>query len=65
MTAPTMAQIAAITAITDCEEHVEQMRQEYDNRRRMIVEGLNYIGFPQWNRMVLFTSSAGQRNRIG
>jgi len=46
MTAPTMAQIAAITAITDCEEHVEQMRQEYDNRRRMIVEGLNYIGLP-------------------
>lgn len=46
MTAPTMAQIAAITAITDCEEHVEQMRLEYDNRRRMIVEGLNYIGLP-------------------
>jgi aminotransferase len=46
MTAPTMAQIAAVTAITECETHVEAMRKEYDSRRRLIVDGLNTIGLP-------------------
>ncbi|MHB8806039.1 MAG: pyridoxal phosphate-dependent aminotransferase [Anaerolineaceae bacterium] len=46
MTAPTMSQVAGITAILECEEHVEAMRKEYDSRRRLIVEGLNSIGLP-------------------
>lgn len=46
MTAPTMSQVAGITAILDCEEHVEAMRKEYDSRRRLIVDGLNAIGLP-------------------
>lgn len=46
MTAPTMSQIAAVTAITECEAHVEAMRSEYDSRRRLIVDGLNTIGLP-------------------
>ncbi len=46
MAAPTMSQIAAVTAITECETHVEAMRQEYDSRRRLIVDGLNFIGLP-------------------
>jgi len=44
MSAPTMAQAAAVEAITRGEEHVERMRQEYDRRRRLIVSGFNSIG---------------------
>jgi len=44
MSAPTMAQAAAVEAIERGEEHVERMRQEYDRRRRLIVSGFNSIG---------------------
>jgi aminotransferase len=44
MSAPTIAQAAALAALARGEEHVEQMRQEYDRRRRLIVTGLNNIG---------------------
>ncbi len=48
MSAPTVAQVAAITALTDprAEEAVATMRQSYDERRRLIVDGLNSIGLP-------------------
>lgn len=48
MSAPTAAQVAAIAALTDprAEEAVEAMRQSYDERRRLIVAGLNNIGLP-------------------
>jgi aminotransferase len=44
MSAPTMAQAAALEAIRNGEEHVERMRREYDRRRRLIVSGLNQMG---------------------
>ena len=44
MSAPTVAQAAALEAIEHGEEHVEMMRQEYDRRRRLIVGGFNSIG---------------------
>ena len=44
MSAPTMAQAAAVEAIERGEEHVERMRQEYDRRRKLIVSGFNRIG---------------------
>ncbi|MDM8526710.1 aminotransferase class I/II-fold pyridoxal phosphate-dependent enzyme [Anaerolineales bacterium HSG24] len=44
MSAPTTAQEAALTAIEQGEEAVEMMRQKYDRRRRLIVDGLNSIG---------------------
>lgn len=46
MSAPTIAQIAALEALQHGEDEVERMRQEYDRRRRLIVEGLNAIGLP-------------------
>ncbi|MBC7225326.1 MAG: aminotransferase class I/II-fold pyridoxal phosphate-dependent enzyme [Anaerolineae bacterium] len=46
MSAPTVAQIAALEALQHGEEDVERMRQEYDRRRRLIVDGLNGIGLP-------------------
>ncbi len=46
MSAPTIAQYGAIAALTDCDEHVEAMRQAYDRRRRLIVDGLRSAGLP-------------------
>ncbi|MCS7283715.1 MAG: aminotransferase class I/II-fold pyridoxal phosphate-dependent enzyme [Anaerolineae bacterium] len=44
MCAPTVAQYAALVAIKEGEPFVEEMRREYDRRRRLIVSGLNEIG---------------------
>jgi aminotransferase len=46
MSAPTMSQMAAIEALTNGEDDVEHMRQEYDKRRRLIVDGFNRLGLP-------------------
>ncbi len=48
MSAPTTAQVAAITALTDprAEEAVLAMRESYDARRRLLVGGLRSIGLP-------------------
>jgi aminotransferase len=46
MSAPTVAQDAALVAITDGEADVEAMRAEYDRRRRLLVDGLNRLGLP-------------------
>jgi aminotransferase len=44
MSAPTIAQFAALEALRNGEEAVEEMRARYDRRRRLIVDGLNSIG---------------------
>ena len=44
MSAPTIAQDAAIEALTNGEPYVQQMVAEYDRRRRLIVDGLNRLG---------------------
>lgn len=44
MSAPTTAQEAGLAALKHGEEAVEEMRQRYDRRRRLIVDGLNSIG---------------------
>jgi aminotransferase len=44
MSASTMSQVAAITALEEGEPYVEEMRAEYDRRRRLIVGGLNQLG---------------------
>jgi aminotransferase len=41
---PIMGQMAAIEALNSGEEEVERMVKEYDQRRRVIVNGLNEIG---------------------
>ena len=46
MSAPTIAQDAALIALKYAEEDVQRMVQEYDRRRRMFVAGLNDIGLP-------------------
>ena len=44
MSAPTVAQDAAVVALKGAEQDVERMVQEYDRRRQMFVAGLNEIG---------------------
>jgi len=44
MSAPTIAQDAAIEAVRNGEEFVLEMVAEYDRRRRLIVHGLNQLG---------------------
>lgn len=44
MCAPTTSQYAAIVAMTSCDEAVAEMAEEYDVRRRMIVDGFNKLG---------------------
>lgn len=44
MSAPTTGQEAAIEALQSGEPYVEAMRQEYDRRRRTIVDGFNRLG---------------------
>lgn len=44
MSAPTTAQYAAIEAMTSCDDEVESMRQEYNYRRRFMVDGFRKMG---------------------
>lgn len=44
MSAPTTAQYAVLEAVASAEPDVEQMRSEYDRRRKLIVGGFNELG---------------------
>ena len=44
MCAPTTSQYAAIEALDHCEENICQMREEYNSRRRFVVDGFNKMG---------------------
>ena len=46
MSAPTTAHEAALEALKNGAPAVEEMRLEYDRRRRLIVGGLNQLGLP-------------------
>ncbi|MBI2886879.1 MAG: aminotransferase class I/II-fold pyridoxal phosphate-dependent enzyme [Chloroflexi bacterium] len=49
MCASTMSQAAALEALRRGDEHVEEMRREYDRRRRYMVAALNDIGLSCFN----------------
>ena len=44
MCSPTVSQYAAVVALRDCRADVEYMVNEYDMRRRLIVNGFNEMG---------------------
>lgn len=44
MSAPTTSQYAAITALRQCDDQIEMMRDEYNRRRRYVVKTLNEMG---------------------
>ena len=44
MCSPTVSQYAAVTALVECDEDVQHMKEEYDARRRFVVKGFNELG---------------------
>ena len=44
MSAPTTSRYAAITALRQCDDQIEMMRDEYNRRRRYVVKSLNDMG---------------------
>ena len=44
MSAPTTSQYAAVTALRQCDDQIEMMRDEYNRRRRYVVKALNDMG---------------------
>ncbi len=46
MSAPTIAQHAALEALRSGEKHVQEMVSEINRRRKLIVSGLNRLGLP-------------------
>lgn len=44
MSAPTTAQFAAVEGLRNCDNDVEEMRREYNYRRRCIVDGFRAMG---------------------
>lgn len=44
MCSPTVSQYAAVAALTECDDDVQHMKEEYDARRRFVVKGFNDLG---------------------
>lgn len=44
MSSPTVSQYAAVTALKNCQADVDSMREEYNLRRRYIVDAFNKLG---------------------
>ncbi len=44
MCAPTLSQYAAVEALKNCDDAVLEMLEEYDSRRKLIVNGFNSLG---------------------
>ena len=54
MSAPTTSQYAAITALRQCDDQIEMMRDEYNRRRRYVVKALNEMGLTCFEPRVAF-----------
>ena len=44
MCSPTVSQYAAVAALLECDDDVQHMKEEYDARRRFVVNGFNELG---------------------
>ncbi len=49
MCAPTTSQYAAVEALRNCDDEIEAMCEQYDMRRRLLVDGFNRIGLTCFN----------------
>lgn len=54
MCAPTTSQYAAIEALNNGDEDIEMMKEEYNGRRRFLVDGLRQIGLPCFDPLGAF-----------
>lgn len=44
MCSPTTSQYAGIVAVRECDDNIQSMKEEYDMRRRLIVDGFQKLG---------------------
>jgi aminotransferase len=65
MSASTMAQDAALRALTDGERDVREMVAEYDRRRRLVVDGFNAMGLPTFEPRGAFYAFPQVTGRTG
>ncbi|NOZ06533.1 MAG: aminotransferase class I/II-fold pyridoxal phosphate-dependent enzyme [Chloroflexi bacterium] len=66
MSAPTTGQIAAIEALRSGEDAVQDMVHQYDQRRQVIVQGLNDVGMPCFEPHGAFYAFPSiERTRLG
>lgn len=49
MSAPTTSQYAAIAALSQCDEQVEEMRTQYNLRRKFLTSELRRLGLPSYD----------------
>ncbi|MBQ8827117.1 MAG: aminotransferase class I/II-fold pyridoxal phosphate-dependent enzyme [Oscillospiraceae bacterium] len=54
MSSPTISQYAAIEAMDNCDNEVEKMKNEYDIRRRLLVNAFNEMGLECFEPMGAF-----------
>lgn len=54
MSAPTVSQLAALEALRNGSEYVDEMRSRYNRRRMLIVQGLNQIGLETFEPLGAF-----------
>ncbi|HPG64421.1 MAG TPA: aminotransferase class I/II-fold pyridoxal phosphate-dependent enzyme [Saccharofermentans sp.] len=54
MCSPSMAQLAIVEAANNCDEAVSEMRDEYNHRRRIIIQGLKDAGLTCFTPMGAF-----------
>ncbi len=52
--APTTSQYAAVVAMNECDDEIDNMRRQYDMRRRFLINELNGIGLPCYNAQGAF-----------
>lgn len=45
MCSPTTSQYAGIVAMRDCDENIQDMKEDYDMRRRFVLDGFRRLGF--------------------
>ena len=57
MCSPTTSQYAGIVAVRECDDNIQSMKEEYDMRRRLIVDGFQKLDAAVLNRKGLFTFS--------
>ena len=62
MSAPTTSQYAAIAALSQCDEAVEEMRSQYNLRRKFLTSELKRIGMPSYDADGTFSVFADIRS---
>ena len=62
MSAPTTSQYAAIVALSQCDEAVEEMRSQYNLRRKFLTSELKRIGMPCYDAEGTFYAFADIRS---